>query len=197
MFLKLLVSKNLWRRGRERLSRFPSKICWLTLANNCRGTLSSLRKIVVSKFKKNGRGLLLRFPVETFLCYSTKTFCRESYHVSKTFSKSLKEKMLGVAYLDFPSRTFCLTEPVQRRILLLSVYLSCRKKITIQEVAGITIFRRNCFVSQYRNILLRIPQRFRKFAVSKSSVYELGGSTIFCRLLFVSHILETFHRGSL
>ena len=55
-------------------------------------------------------------------------------------------------YHDFPLKNFCLTVPKNfvEEPFCVSENLWYRKMLGIREGAGITIFRQNCFVSQYR-----------------------------------------------
>ena len=78
-------------------------------------------------------------------------------------------------YQDFPSEIFCLTVPKKivgepSRVSLISGI----EKFYASE-GYVTIFRRNFFVSQYRNISKRNPSmlRFRKSLVAKKFVDKM------------------------
>ena len=57
-------------------------------------------------------------------------------------------------YHDFPLKNFCLTvsKKLVQEPLCVSENFWYRKMLGIREGAGFTIFRQNCFVSQYRII---------------------------------------------
>ena len=51
---------------------------------------------------------------------------------------------------------------------------------------GLTIFRQNCFVSQYRKTLWGNPSVFQKISGIEKFYASEGYVTIFCRNFFVS-----------
>ena len=82
-------------------------------------------------------------------------FVEQRFCVSETFWYRKTSELWGRgAYHNFPSKLLCLTEPKQflKEFFCVSLFFCYRKKITIKEVAGMTVFRRNWFVSWYRII---------------------------------------------
>ena len=67
-------------------------------------------------------------------------------------------------YHDFPLKIFCLTVPENfvEAPFFVSENFWYRKVLGISEGVGITIFNRNCFVSQYQKISLRNASWFQK-----------------------------------
>ena len=76
--------------------------------------------------------------------------------VSEEFLQTSIRPLISVLYAkgyhDFPLKNFCLTVPKNfvEEPFCVSENLWYRKMLGLREGAGITIFHRNCFVSQYR-----------------------------------------------
>ena len=102
-------------------------------------------------------------------------------------------------YHDFPLENFCLTVPknFEEEPFCVSENFWYRKTLGIREAAGITIFRQNCFVSQYQNISKRNPSVFQKILVSKNVGDKRRRVSRISAKLVLSHSVKTFRRGTL
>ena len=150
---------------------------------------------------KKGEGGVSRFSVESFLFHIAEKFCRWTLLccVSESFRqrKSLWIRGEGECQ-DFRSKIFCLTVPKKfvEEPFCVSENLWFRKMLGIREGAGITIFRQNCFVSQYRKTRRGTFWCFKKFLVSKYFMVQRDMSRISVEN-FLSYSTETFRRGTL
>ena len=110
------------------------------------------RKFPVAKkfMDKRGGGVSEDFPSKFFCLTVPKIFVGESFTVA-VISGTGKVWIRRGEYQDFPLKIFCLTVPrISLRNLSVSENFWYRKMLGTREGAGITIFRQNCFVSQYR-----------------------------------------------
>ena len=78
-------------------------------------------------------------------------FCAMCQKISGS-EKVMDKRGGGGEYQDLPSKISCLRVPKNfvEELFCVSKNLWYRKMLGIREGAGITIFRQNCFVSQYR-----------------------------------------------
>ena len=93
---------------------------------------------------------IFRWELFVSQCRTQETFCA----VSENFRKRKSLWIRGGEYKDFPSKIFCLTVPKHfvEEPFCVSENFWYRKMLGIREGAGITIFRQNGFVLQYRII---------------------------------------------
>ena len=102
-------------------------------------------------------------------------------------------------YHDFPLKNFCLTVPEKfvEEPFCVSEKFWFRKMLGIREGTGITIFRQNCFASQYRIISYRNPSVFHKVSGFEKFHEEEGGwreNHDFVSEIFLSHSVEKCRR---
>ena len=104
-------------------------------------------------------------------------------------------------FRKFPSKRFCLKLPKQFVGGRFTLSLVSGIENVFASEGYVTIFRRNFFVSQYRNISSRNPSVlcFRKLLVAKKFMEKKGegGVSIISVEFFLCQSAEKFRRGNL
>ena len=146
--------ENYWGKERKRVSRFSIETFWSHRTETIRrGIFLRFTIFLVSEKNIDKRGSRYHdFPSKLFsLIVPNQLVDEPSVFQELSGIRKCWGKREGGCH-DFPSKLFGLTEPKQfeEEFFCVSLYFWYREKLLIKEVAGITIFRENCFLSECR-----------------------------------------------